>query len=173
MHRLLSFPVLKTTLKTGLTVAYLFSALAITVATSKGGSGSGTSIGVTNYAISTSCPGSLGDMVVRSNSGTIEKSIFPNGQPTQKPVDYRKFGFPNKTLLVGMDQIGIDNETSCKIIEKTSVTNNGYDESKPFQSFHTLGQLTTFTYSCTKPQGATCRIVVRELPTGPLEEVYF
>jgi hypothetical protein len=164
-------------MKTGLTVAYLFSALAITVATSSPGKGGNAlALGVTNYAISTTCPGSIGDMGIRANSGTIEKSIFSNGQATQKPVTYRNFGFPDPTLLVGLDQ-GFEKEASCKVVNKSSLPNNGYDESKTNQVFYIPGQLTTFTYQCTKAtqnQGRSqnCQVTIRELPFGPIEDVY-
>lgn len=172
MRSLLDRPLLKSIS----TVAYLFSALAITVATSKGGqAGLGDKnvfgLGVTNYAVSSSCSGAIGDIAIRSNAGSIQKSIFLNGQSTHRPINFKSLGFPNATVLVGTDQIG--EGTTCKMSGIQSVVNNGYDESQKDQAFYTLGQLTTFTYRCTPASGSACQIILRELPSGRLEDVYF
>lgn len=162
-------------LKNIFTVVYLISAFMVTAATSKmppGGTPAAFGLkGITNYSVQSGCPSQADIVAFRVERGSITQTLASDGTlNTTSAVDFTQFGFPNKRVVVGMDQYGADtSKRKCYVRSKDSQTNPKYDQAQSSYWFVKPGDLTTVLYDCYDSGNYTCSISLSELPAGDLK----
>jgi len=179
-------------LKKFLTGIYLFSALTVTVATSKAGGPAVEAMtitaGTTNYSVQTNCPNSPDVKAMRVVNSTIVQTLDSSGTLSVAPgIDMRQLGFPRSNVSVGLNQTSISTPRKCTIRTLTTQPNPNPDAASVDTSlqtssqvdpsasakyhFHTPGQLTTALYDCYDGANYVCSTSLAELPAGDLAAV--
>jgi hypothetical protein len=147
-------------LQTVLTVGYLISALAITIATSSSGSYSPSNSPPANYSVFSNCSGAEPWAAIQVVSGRIVESIdSKNVRGRPSPFTFKSFGFPTDALVPSaLRQVKAPGVEPCA----ASAQNLPADDqpSGPTQTY--------YVYQCRPAAQPACQIYVKALPAGDL-----
>jgi hypothetical protein len=167
-----------------LTLAYLLSAAAITVATSKASDGPVGPVnwglsGVTNYSVRSNCSTLAYNVdAIRVENGVIRQSLDSDGVVRATTItDFTQLGFVQSSTIIGVDQYGssptnptpgstTNSESKCLVRSRQSTVNSYYDASQSNYSYLQPGSLTTVQYDCYNATAYQCSITLGELRAG-------
>jgi hypothetical protein len=153
--------------------------MVVTLATSKKPDHTPIPDRITNYAVESSCPGSISDAIIRVNSNKIIDASYPsetsaNGTDVSPGFrSFKDFGFNYNYLNIGVDSrgegafVGKD----CVVKGRESFVNEGYDPSLNKYWFYKTGFFTKTTYDCFDQNNFVCSVIFEELSAGEFNTV--
>jgi hypothetical protein len=154
----------------------LIAAFVVTAATSKSGDygqgAQGNHNGVSNYAVQSNCPARPDIFGIRTQHGLITQSVGSDGTLNTNPtLDFTQFGFPQRQIVVGLDQVGNGAaiNRNCIVRTKYSRRNTTYDPTHTSNWFILPGYLTSIVYDCFESNSFICSTTLSELSDGDLK----
>ena len=169
------------TFKKLITITYLIATFIVTAATSKGGrSFTENNDLYTNYAVFSSCPGSINDANIQVNRSVITKvKIFEDTLPLSTQEfelkSFKAFGLANDTQFIGEPSLGLGEKSThkCEVKRTVMFPNHEYNPNQTQYFFQNPGQLTATTYECSLNGQYYCSVDFEELPAGAFTELFY
>lgn len=167
-------------IKQATTIIFFGLAMIATMATSKKTDRVPVSNQITNYAVDSSCAGSISQSKIRVNRSKIVEASFPvefyaDGSDTSEGGhrSFEKLGFQYYSLNIGADSIGKFELTGrdCFVKGQEFATNDSYDPDLGNYWFNKAGFFTKTTYECFDHNQYLCTVSFEELPAGEFSEI--